>query len=163
VSPTLRLIPIDAPLAEGLRQEGGEAFERAYGASVHDAAFVQGVVEHTLSLPAAPPWAGYLATDGGEVIGTCAFKGAPDAEGMVEIAYFTFPPYEGQGYATAMARALLEVAMAAPEVRLVRAHTLPEPNASTRVLERVGLRHLGAVEEPEDGTVWRWELAPEGR
>jgi [ribosomal protein S5]-alanine N-acetyltransferase len=163
VSPYLRLLPIDAPLAEALRQEGGERFEKAYGASVHDAAFVRGVAEHTFSLHMAPPWSGYLAADGRAVIGTCAFKGPPDAEGAVEIAYFTFPPYEGRGYATAMAQALLEIALESPEVRLLRAHTLPEPNASTRVLEKLGLRHLGAVEDPEDGTVWRWELAPEGR
>src|SRR3712207_7520999 len=33
------------------------------------------------------------------VVGSCAFKGPPTADGTVEIAYYTFGPYEGQGYA----------------------------------------------------------------
>ena len=39
----------------------------------------------------------------------------------------------------------------------VRAHTLPQPSASTRVLTKCGFRHIGAVIDPEDGLVWRWE------
>src|SRR6185503_4650545 len=42
-------------------------------------------------------------------------------------------------------------------VRLVRAHTLPERNASTRVLEKNGFRLLGPIVDPEDGPVFRWE------
>jgi len=36
------------------------------------------------------------------------------------------------------------------------AHTLPEPNASTRILEKVGLRRDGEARDPEVGVVWRW-------
>jgi len=35
---------------------------------------------------------------------------------------------------------------------------VPEENASTRILRRLGLQLLGPVEDPEDGTVWRWVL-----
>ena len=45
-------------------------------------------------------------------------------------------------------------------VRLVRAHTLPERNASTRVLEKNGFRLVGPVVDPEDGPVFRWERLP---
>lgn len=106
------------------------------------------------------PWGGYLALEGPvrRVVGTCGFKGGPDADGAVEIAYFTFPGEEGRGVATAMATALLRVAGAGgPGVAVARAHTLPERNASCRVLERVGFRHAGSVIDPEDGPVWRWE------
>jgi RimJ/RimL family protein N-acetyltransferase len=104
-------------------------------------------------------WSGYLAIDRAEraVVGTCSFKGAPDEDGAVEIAYFTFPRFERRGYATAMATALAERAAADPAVRIVRAHTLPERNTSARLLERLGFAHLGEVEDPEDGPVWRWE------
>src|SRR6266702_2366495 len=51
-------------------------------------------------------------------------------------------------------------AAASDIVRLVRAHTLPEENASTRVLLKCGFRHLGTVVDPEDGPVWRWERGP---
>jgi RimJ/RimL family protein N-acetyltransferase len=43
-------------------------------------------------------------------------------------------------------------------VRIVRAHTLPQANASTRVLEKCGFAHAGAIDDPEDGWVWRWDL-----
>jgi [ribosomal protein S5]-alanine N-acetyltransferase len=50
-----------------------------------------------------PPWLGYFALDGGVLIGTCGFKSQPVA-GRVEIAYFTFPGFEGRGYARRMPR-----------------------------------------------------------
>ncbi|MEM8782529.1 MAG: GNAT family N-acetyltransferase [Planctomycetota bacterium] len=104
-------------------------------------------------------WGGYVAVDPDTraVVGSCAFKGPPTADGAVEIAYLTFPNFEGQGYATAMARRLVERAADHPAVRRVIAHTLPEPSASTRVLEKAGLRHVGEVTDPDDGRVWRWE------
>jgi RimJ/RimL family protein N-acetyltransferase len=42
-------------------------------------------------------------------------------------------------------------------VRRAIAHTLPEANASGRVLAKCGLRFVGEVIDPEDGSVWRWE------
>ena len=109
-----------------------------------------------------PPWGGYLALDPatGVVLGTCGFKGPPGQDGAVEIAYFTFPGREGQGIGTAMALALSRLASREPGVRLLRAHTLPERNASGRILTRVGYRHTAEVVDPEDGPVWRWEREP---
>ena len=91
------------------------------------------------------------------VIGSAGFKGPPDSTGVVEIAYGIVPSYQGQGYATEAAAALVGFAFAHGQVRLVRAHTLPEPNASTRVLLKCGFRRTGTVVDPEDGPVWRWE------
>jgi RimJ/RimL family protein N-acetyltransferase len=67
--------------------------------------------------------------------------------------------FEGRGYATEAAAALVDFALASGQVRLVRAHTLPEVNASTRVLLKCGFRHVGTVVDPDDGPVWRWELS----
>ena len=89
-----------------------------------------------------------------------SFKGPPDGEGMVEIAYGVVPAYEGRGFATEAAAALTEYAFDSGDVRLVRAHTLPERNASTRVLEKNGFALVGEVVDPEDGPVWRWERRP---
>jgi ribosomal-protein-alanine N-acetyltransferase len=96
-----------------------------------------------------------------QIIGTCAFKGAPTKEKTVEIAYFTFPEFEGKGYATAMASLLIHAARSSPEVERVIAHTLPETNASTRILQKVGMQFAGEVVDPEDGRVWRWSLDKE--
>lgn len=42
-------------------------------------------------------------------------------------------------------------------VRPVRAHTLPEFNASTWVLGECGFDFVGEVADPDDGAVWLWE------
>ena len=69
------------------------------------------------------------------------------------------PEFEGQGFATEMAEALVARAFASDEVQVVRAHTLPEANASTRVLCKNGFSKVGETVDPEDGLVWRWQRA----
>lgn len=96
----------------------------------------------------------------GAVIGSAGFKGPPDSTGMVEIAYGVVPAFEGRGYATEAAAALVRFASASGAVRLIRAHTRPEPNASTRVLEKCGFHRIAEIVDPEDGPVWRWERSP---
>ena len=93
------------------------------------------------------------------VIGSVGFKGPPDGDGIVEIAYGIAPGYQGKGYATEAAAAGVAFAFNSSAVRLVRAHTLPTPNASTRVLSKCGFEKTGEVVDPEDGLVWRWERA----
>ena len=92
-----------------------------------------------------------------QVIGSAGFKGAPDADGVVEIAYGIVPTFEGRGYATEAAHALVAYAFSNGLVQRVRAHTLPTKNASTRVLTKCGFVRLGDVIDPDDGPVWRWE------
>ena len=95
--------------------------------------------------------------DSDVIVGKCGFKGPPAADGVVEIAYGVSPEHQGKGYATEAAQSLTEYAFSSGKVRVVRAHTLPEPNASTRVLTKCGFRRIGEVIDPEDGLVWRWE------
>jgi RimJ/RimL family protein N-acetyltransferase len=76
----------------------------------------------------------------------------------VEIAYFTFPGNEGQGMAISMANQLIELAMRADPTVQIFAHTLPELNASTRVLEKLGFKKTNEIAHPEDGRVWEWVL-----
>lgn len=91
------------------------------------------------------------------VIGKCGFKGPPESDGAVEIAYGVAPAHQGKGYATEAATALVSYAFSHAQVRVVRAHTLPESNASTRVLTKCGFQRVGEVIDPDDGLVWRWE------
>ena len=101
------------------------------------------------------PWVSYLARIGPGVAGICAFTAAPK-NGRVEIAYHTFVGFEGRGVATAMAMALVKMAReTGPEMELV-AQTLPVQNASNAVLQKAGFEFAGAVEHPEEGTVWEW-------
>jgi len=138
------------PLAEGLR-----------GLYVSGAVSPQWLerLRNAAGSPADPWQYGFFLVEkaSGVVIGSAGFKGPPDADGMVEIAYGIAPERQGQGFATEAAGALMRFAAADPRVRLLRAHTLPEPNASTHVLRKCGFGHLGEVIDPEDGPVWRWE------
>lgn len=95
-------------------------------------------------------------SDGAEV-GQCGFKGPPDIAGTVEVSYYVASEFEGRGYATQAAEALTRFAMADGRVQTVCAHTLPEQNASTRILKKCGFKHVGEVVDPDDGPVWRWE------
>lgn len=90
-------------------------------------------------------------------VGNCGFKGPPGADGVVEIAYGIASDHQGKGYATEAAEALVAFAFGSGRVRAVRAHTLPESNASARVLTKCHFRRIGEVIDPEDGLVWRWE------
>ena len=97
----------------------------------------------------------------GTVIGSCGYKGPPNLEGVVEIAYGVDTDYQGRGYATEAARALVDFAFDDDHVRLVRAHTLPDNGASAQVLTKCGFDQIGEVVDAEDGLVCRWERCRE--
>jgi RimJ/RimL family protein N-acetyltransferase len=107
-----------------------------------------------------PPWIGYLAVEGEEVVGTCGFAGPPSA-GEVEIAYFTFPGHEGKGIAKRMARSLLTLTRTAAAQAGAQyiAHTLPQSGPSSSILKALGFSLDGEVQHPEDGLVWKWREA----
>ena len=112
------------------------------------------------TIQSSDPWRlgfGVIDKETRTVIGAASFKGPPDTNGTVEIAYGIVPSFEGRGYATEAARALVEYAQRDEKVRQIIAHTMPEANASTRVLKKCGFAFAGEVIDPEDGRVWRWE------
>jgi ribosomal-protein-alanine N-acetyltransferase len=104
----------------------------------------------------ASPWICYIAIQDGKPVGTCGFKSAP-RDGRVEIAYFTFPAFEGRGIATKMVAGLISLAAGADPSITVAAQTIPGRGASHRVLEKHGFTCMGSVEHPEDGTVLEWQ------
>ena len=104
-----------------------------------------------------PPWTGYIVLFEGNIIGTCAFK-TPPCDGKVEIAYFTFPGFEGRGLATAMARELIAIARKAQSGIVITAQTLPEPNSSNCILKKLGFKLVGTAMDQEAGEVWEWHL-----
>lgn len=111
------------------------------------------------SSAAVDPWVhGYSLVERGSdaIVGSCGFKGPP-AEGVVEIAYGVSPAQRNRGYATEAAGALIEYAFRRDDVSVVRAHTLPDAGASQRVLAKCGFERVDDVDDPEDGTVRRFE------
>jgi uncharacterized protein (DUF849 family) len=161
--PEIRLVTLDEPLLTALCTDPDACAAREGLSLGPHAELVKGAAARTLAFlratGAPTPWGSYLAVDPllRLAVGLCAFKGAPDAARAVELAYFTFPAWEGRGYATAMAEVLRALAAASGQVSIVRAHTLPVPNASGHILQTLGFRRVGEVLDPEDGLVWRWD------
>ena len=102
-----------------------------------------------------PPWVSYVAVDNGNAVGGGAFVGPP-RENRVEIAYFTVEELEGLGYATRTATELVAIARKADPGIIITAFTLRESNASTKILQRLGLRLFGDAKDPDAGDVWEW-------
>ena len=152
---------IEAPHLRLVLESVESALARIEALPVADRAQVSPVwLARLRTLSESDPWTcGFLATlrDGATAVGSCGFKHPPTDEGVVEIAYGVSPEYQGRGFATEMAEGLTTFAFADPRVRLVIAHTLPEANASSRVLSKCGFTRTGDVIDPEDGLVWRWE------
>lgn len=166
-TPHLRLIPyapdqVLALIEQPERFEDLAGFPAAQG--LRDG-FVSGEVSplwlaQLRTLQHADPWVlgfALLDRESDSVVGSAGFKGPPDADGMVEIAYGIVPAFQGRGLATEAAEALVAFARASGLVQRVRAHTLPTPNASTRVLTKCGFTYVANVIDPDDGPVWRWE------
>jgi RimJ/RimL family protein N-acetyltransferase len=111
------------------------------------------------SHPEAALWWTYwfVLRDEGVLVGMGGYRGAPK-DGEVEIGYALAPDFLGRGLATEAARALLNNAFDDPRVTRIVAHTLPEKNASTRVLERLGFEWSSSLVDPTDGEIWRWVL-----
>ena len=86
-------------------------------------------------------------------IGGIGFHGGPDEAGMVEIGYSIIPAYERQGYATEMARRVIEWAFHTPGIQVITAACLDDNIGSIRVLKKVGMRRLA----PDDHML-KWEL-----
>jgi|HubBroStandDraft_1064217.scaffolds.fasta_scaffold85564_2 ribosomal-protein-alanine N-acetyltransferase len=116
----------------------------------------QGVIDWVLwslevNAPAAP-WHFYylLLREPRTLIGTCGFKGAPDADGRVEVGYSVLEQFRCRGLATEAVRALMQAAFEAGASEIA-AETYPSLLPSLRVMEKCGMILVGAGSEP--GTV----------
>jgi len=159
----IRLVRGELPLIEAALA-GDDTLARALGHDVVPGwATFTGALQHTRDALAADPtgsaWGARLFVSGDppELVGWGGFKGPPMG-GVVELGYEIAAERRERGLATAATRAMLAEAFADERVTTVIAHTLPEPGASNRVLEKAGFRYDG--EAQEDGEfVWRFSRA----
>ncbi|HEU0023312.1 MAG TPA: GNAT family protein [Thermoleophilaceae bacterium] len=98
----------------------------------------------------------FVAGEPPELVGWGGFKGPP-GQGVVELGYEIAESRRGRGLATSATRAMLAEAFADERVASVIAHTLPEPGASNRVLEKAGFHYEGKAREGDE-VVWRYSL-----
>lgn len=104
------------------------------------------------------PWVGYFVIHNNQVVGTGGFTGKPN-EGKVEIAYWTFSAFEGQGVASFTCRELVAISKRTDPSLLISAKTKPEHNASTRILQKNGFAIAGVVQDHEIGDAWLWTIS----
>lgn len=161
----LKLLPVAEAMLEGRLRNPNEGLREICSNGPEIKTFLLPVLQQSLDfhrrIGSVPPWQSYLAIRSPEncLVGISAFKGNPTEAGEVEISYGTVPGFEGHGYATGIARGLVKIAFGSPAIRRVIAYTLPEKNASGRVLQKVGMVNVGEVMDPEDGKYWRWEIS----
>ena len=120
------------------------------GAHVSIAGGTQNAPARAQAATAPDPWTlGFALVERStqHVVGSCAFKGPADADGIVEIAYGVVDEQRGKGYATEAAEAMVAFAFGHAHVRLVRAHTLSDESASARVLAKCAFRLIGMVDD----------------
>lgn len=168
-TPQLRLTPCESCHFEAILTDPSQ-LEPLLGVTVFEDGFdfpgvasldtMRSLYEHPKANPDTLGWWTYLFVhvEDEVLIGQGGYKGEADEAGTVEIGYAIVPAYRRRGLATEAARGLIDHAFAHAHVKRVDAHTLAERNASTRVLERVGMKFVGAVNDPDHGEVWRWSL-----
>lgn len=167
----LELRPITLPVVEAVMLGRRVDAEAALGAELPTAWPGRALVERafTASLeriradPETRLWGDRVVLLRGEsrVVGSVVFHGAPDPRGVVEVAYGIEESSQGQGYATEATLACIEWAFSQPHVRLIRATTPTWHLASRRVLEKVGMSHVGRSDHEMLGELMEWERAKE--
>lgn len=156
----LWLLPSHRPHWRELRQ-GAAAFTKKFTLPVADG-LVDFVQPEDRDARVAAEWDSFLIVHRADqaLVGFGASRKLLDTAGGVEIAYGIAPSRRGHGLATEAARALTERALRRPGVQAVCANTLPELNASARVLAKCGFVRAGESIDPDEGAVWRWEKHP---
>lgn len=160
----LQLVLCDAQLCRAILQ-GDRDLKNALGAVPARGwtEFGPGIFEFTLEQverdPSSAIWWSYLILlkSPRTLIGSCGFKGNPDKFGEVEIGYEIAPDFRNMGYGTETASALIDFAARFPNIRVVKAHTLPFESASTAILKKCGLTHFQDLFDPDEGEVWQWK------
>ena len=95
-----------------------------------------------------PRYVGFIPPDGRRtLIGTVGAFTKADRPSECEIGYGILAPYEGRGFATEAARALIEYVRADERIESVIAHTFPSLPGSMRVMEKCGMAFDGDGDE----------------
>jgi len=155
----LQLIPCE-PLHMATILENKKGLEPLLGVSVPDTwpvfpEAVPHVYEQLRSDPSSVGWWTYLFVHAEDrvLVGEGGLKGRPGESNVAEIGYAIVPEYRQRGLATEAARGLAGWAFSHPNVAAVEAETLPDGHDSIRVLEKLGMRFVGATDR-----VLRWRV-----
>lgn len=163
-TPRLELIPCTRDLLEALSRSETEFSEKLGFELAEGWLQFPESIPYALRMVEADPeaevWGMFVIRhiEAGKIIGTCGYKGAPNADGMVEIGYAVAPGFQGEGIATEASEGLVGRAFDEDSVSMVDAHTLAEKNPSTSVLKKCGFVKIAELHDEEDGDIWHWRL-----
>jgi RimJ/RimL family protein N-acetyltransferase len=155
-TPRLELVPITVPMVEAVmrgRREDAEQLVHAHmparwpNPELIERAFTASL-EAIRGDPAVRLWGDRVMVvrrpdAEARVVGSVVFHGEPTADGVAEIAYGVEEASQGQGYATEAVGACLAWALGEPRVLAVQAATFAWHRPSLRVIEKVGMVHVG--------------------
>jgi [ribosomal protein S5]-alanine N-acetyltransferase len=163
----LQLIPCELTHLEAFTRNKKE-LEPMLGVTVPDswpqfAEAMSHAYERLQADPSLLGWWTYLFIHAGDkaLVGSGGFTGKADASGMVEIGYEIALEYRNRGLATEAAQGLARYAFSHKHINTVEAHTLAQTNPSTKVLEKMGMKYVATLHDPEDGELWHWRLTRE--
>jgi [ribosomal protein S5]-alanine N-acetyltransferase len=158
----LTLIPIDLDVAIAAMFNNHAEVERLLSVRVHAAWFSADMrelfpayVKRLQVDPANLTWGAWalIHTADQVVVGDLGFWGMPNQEGVTEIYYEIVAEYRNHGYATEAVKALVDWAIAQPQVTRIFAQCHVANVASIRILETIGMQKLW-----QNGDRWQWQL-----
>ncbi len=154
MTPRLELHPITLPLVEAVMADRRDEAAKIVGARLPEKWPGRALIERAFSVsienvranPAVRLWGDRLMITRGHdrrLVGSVVFHGAPGPDGEVEVGYGVEESSQGMGFGTEATCAMVEWALAQPDVTRVTATTLPWHKASIRILQRAGFRASG--------------------
>lgn len=160
----LSLMPLTIPILESILKGPGSFLHlTSYQLPETFTEFPESM-EYTINwmLKSTPqlPWTSYaiISDMARTYIGQCGFKSSPDENGQVELGYEIAKDFRLKGYATEVITALIDVAFANPQVKMIIAHTLALQNISNHLLIKHGFVFDKSLEDEDDGKIWKWTL-----
>ena len=111
--------------------------------------FVQMFVDQQVERPRRKFQLAITLPDRTGLIGNCGIRRKPDNEWEADIGYELAPEYWGRGLATEAARAMVDYGFQELGVRRISSWCIADNIASSRVLEKAGLRAEGRLRENE--------------
>lgn len=159
----LKLVVVNSQIKDDLR-DNRDDFEKNYGIILPDnwPKFPEAFAQNNDANTGAEPFCGYLFIEAktNRLIGNGGLiQGKKDNE-LVEIGYEIAPEFQGHGFATEAAQAMIDIAFENGAKKVV-AHTEAVANPSNSVLKKLGMKFTKELPDEELGKVWQWKLEPE--